>query len=115
MRSFSDFNDIYNIQDVFILGVILEYRWQKIKEDTGFDPRSFTFMSTLSGAIDKVKSKVILTYPRNVEIVDFMESLFSGAYPSVHARLGFETEMFTPESQEYMKEKDKIIKQMRNL
>ena len=27
MRNLSDFNDIYNIQDVFILGVILEYRW----------------------------------------------------------------------------------------
>ena len=26
MRNLSDFNDIYNIQDVFILGVILEYR-----------------------------------------------------------------------------------------
>ena len=27
MRNLSDLNDIYNIQDVFILGVILEYRW----------------------------------------------------------------------------------------
>ena len=26
MRNLSDFNDIYNIQDVFKLGVILEYR-----------------------------------------------------------------------------------------
>ena len=29
MRNLSDFNDIYNIQDVFILSLILEYRWQK--------------------------------------------------------------------------------------
>ena len=31
MRNLSDFNDIYNIQDVYILVEILEYRWQKIK------------------------------------------------------------------------------------
>ena len=31
MRNLSDFNDIYNIQDVYILSEILEYRWQKIK------------------------------------------------------------------------------------
>ena len=43
MRNLSDFNDIDNIQDVFILGVILEYRWQKMKDETGFDPRCFTY------------------------------------------------------------------------
>ena len=43
MRNLSDFNGIDNIQDVFILGVILEYRWQKMKDETGFDPRCFTY------------------------------------------------------------------------
>ena len=61
MRNLSDFNNIYNIQDVFILGVILEYRWQKIKDETRFDPRCFTSASTLSGAIERIKSKLILT------------------------------------------------------
>ena len=42
MRKLSDLNDIYNVQDVIILGVILENRWQKIKETTGFNPRCFT-------------------------------------------------------------------------
>ena len=37
MRNLSDFNDIYNIQDVIILAIILEYRWQKIKNDPRFD------------------------------------------------------------------------------
>ena len=46
MRNLSDFNNIFNIQDVFILGVILEYRWQKMKEDAGFGPRCFTSTST---------------------------------------------------------------------
>ena len=51
-----------------------------------------------------------MTYPRNVEVVDFIESLLSGGYSSVHRRLGFETEMLTPKSAEYMKQKGDIIK-----
>ena len=96
MRNLSDFNDISNIQVVFILDVILEYRWQKIKDETSFDPRCFTSVSSLGGTIERLKSKVILTYPRNVAVVDFMESVLSGGYSSVHTRLGFDTEMFTP-------------------
>ena len=55
-----------------------------------------------------------MTYPRNVEVVDLMESLLSGGYSSVHIRLGFDAEMFTPKSANYMKQKD-IIEQLRNL
>ena len=109
MRNLSDVNNTYNIQDVIILAVILEYKWQKIKEDTGFDLRCFTSVSTLSGAIERIKSKVILTDPRNVE------SLLSRGYSSVHTRLVSDTDMFTPKSPKYMKEKDEIIEQMRNL
>ena len=75
MRNPSDVNDICNIQDVFILSVILEYRWQKIKNKMVFDPRCFTSASTLSDAIKRIKAKVILTYPRNVEVVDLIGSL----------------------------------------
>lgn len=84
-------------------------------EKTGLDPRCFTPASTFSGAIERIKSKVILTCPRDIEIVDLVESLFSGGYSSVHTRLGFDTEMFTPESAEYIKERDEIIDQVRNL
>ena len=80
MRNLSDFNDIYNIQDVYILRVILEYRWQKIKDSTGFNPRCFTSASTLSVAIERVKSKV-LEIPG--EIADLVEKLLSGGYSSV--------------------------------
>ena len=55
VRNFSDFNGIYNVQDIYILGVITEYRWQKIQEDMGFDPRCFTSASTFSGKIERVK------------------------------------------------------------
>ena len=86
----------------------------KIKDKTGFDPRCFTSASTLNGAIERIKSKVILSYPRNIE-VDLMESLLSGGCSSVHSRLSFDTEMFTPNSAEYMKQKDGNIEQLRNL
>ena len=115
MTNLSDFNDIYKIQDVYVLGVILEYRWQKIKESTGFNQRRFTFASTLTGAIERAKSKVILTYPRNMEMVDLVKKLLSGVYSSVHTRLGFDTEMFTPKSKEYFDEKDQIVDNLRNL
>ena len=112
MRTLSDFNDVYNIQDVYILGVILEYRWQKIKETTGFDPRCFTSAITLSGAIERIKYKVILTFPTNVETVCLMESLLIGGYSSVHTRFGFDTEIFTPRSPE---QKEDIINNLRDL
>ena len=44
-----------------------------------------------------------------------MEKLLSGGYSSVHTCLGFDTEMFSPKSKEYMKKKDQIIEQMGNL
>ena len=43
-----------------------------------------------------------------------MESLLNGGYSSVHRRLGFDNEMFTPKSADYMKQKDDIIEQIRN-
>lgn len=69
----------------------------------------------MSNSIERIKSRVVLTYPTDVEIVDPMESLLSGGYSSVHTRLGLNTEMFPPESAEYMKEKDEIIDHFRNL
>ena len=115
MRNLGDFNDVYNIQDVSILGVILEYRWQKIKETTGFDPRCFTSASTLSGAIERIKSKVIITFPTDLETVCLMESSLSGGYSSIHTWLGFDIEIFTPRSSEYVEEKEDIINKLRDL
>ena len=82
MRKLSDFNDTYNVQDVITLGVILENRWQKIKKTTGFDPKCFTSVSTLSGTIERVKSKVIITLRKDVETVELIESL-SGTLQSI--------------------------------
>ena len=87
----------------------------KIKEATGFDPRCFTSAGTLSEAIERIKSKVILTFPTNVETVCLMESLLSGRYSSVRTRLGFDTEIFTPRSPDYVEQKEDIINSLRDL
>ena len=115
MRNLSSFNDIYNIHNIRILAVIFEYHWQKIKNDNGFDLRCFTSANTLSGAIEQIKSKVILTFPRSVEIVDLMENLLSGGYSSVYTGIGFGTETFTPKSKGKIEQKNKIIEKMRNI
>ena len=40
-----------------------------------FDPSYFTSACTLSGAIERVKSKLIITHPKYVETVELTESL----------------------------------------
>ena len=115
MRKVSDFNNVYNVQDVIILDVILKNCQQKIKETTGFNPGCFTLVSTLSGAIERVKSKMIITLPKDVESVELMESLLSGWYASVHTRLGFDTEIFTPKSSQNISKKEDIVKQLHKL
>ena len=92
MRSVKDVNHSYNIQDVVVLSVMLEHWWQKIKVSTGFDPRCFTSASTFSGAIERVKSKIFITFPKGIE-TELAESLLSRGYSSVHLRLGFDNEI----------------------
>ena len=99
---------------MFILGVITEYRWQKIKEDMGFNPRCFTSASTLSDAIDGLSQKLSLHTP-DIETVELMERLLNGVYSSVQTWVGFDTEMFTPKSKEYLAQKDKIVDDLRNI
>ena len=105
-------NDEYK---TLVANYLSEYRWQKIKEATCFDPHCFTSASTLRGVIERIKSKVILTFPTNTETVLLMESLLSGSYSSVHTRLGFDTEMFTPNSIEYVEQKENIVNEIRDL
>ena len=41
-----------------------------------------------------------------------MEKLLSGGYSSVHTRLDFDTEIFTPKSVEYTTRKDKMVENL---
>ena len=44
-----------------------------------------------------------------------MDRVLSGRYSSVHTRLGFDTEIFTPRSPEYVEQKEDIINNLRDL
>ena len=44
-----------------------------------------------------------------------MEKILSGGYSSVHTCLGFDTEMFTPKSEKYMKDKCWILEDIKSV
>ena len=56
-----------------------------------------------------------MTFPTNVETVCLMESLLRGGYSSVHTMLGFDTEIFTPRSPEYVDQKEDIFNNLKDL
>ena len=62
----------------------------------------------------ELSQKLFWLTSETLKVVDLMESLLNGGYSSVHRRLGFDNEMFTPKSADYMKQKDDIIEQIRN-
>ena len=87
----------------------------KNKESTGFDLRCFTSASTLGGGTEGLKSKVVIIYPKEIETVELAERLLSGGYSSVHTRLNFDSEIFTPITKGYLKKNDDIVEKLRNL
>ena len=58
---------------------------------------------------------MVITLPKDVETVELMESLSSDGYASANTRFGFDTEIFTPKSSEYISKKGDIVQQLRNL
>ena len=53
MRDLSDLNDLYNVQDVIILLEIIENRFQKMQDKTGYNPKIINSASKLSGCIQR--------------------------------------------------------------
>ena len=58
MRDLSDLNDLYNAQDVIILLEIIENRFQKIQNKTGYNPRVINSASKLSGCITERETQM---------------------------------------------------------
>ena len=76
MRDLSDLNDLYNAQDVIILLEIIENRFQKMQDKTGYNPRIINSASKLSGCIQREKSKIYI-YILNKICVGTMQPLSS--------------------------------------
>ena len=78
MRNLSDLNDLYNVQDVILLMVIIENRFQEMQNETGYNPRKINSASKLSSCIQREQSKCILAVPTNNFHVESFEKTLSG-------------------------------------
>ena len=96
MRNLSDLNDLYNVQDVILLMVIIENRFQEMQNETGYNPRKINSASKLSGCIQREQSKCILALPTNNCHVEIFEKTLSGGFSCVNTRLLFDAELLMP-------------------
>ena len=96
MRHLGDLNDLYNAQDVILLSELIENRFQFMQDKYGFNPRKCNSASSLSGCIERQMSKVIITFPTNVEHFEIFEKTISGGFSWVNTRLAFDTLILCP-------------------
>ena len=80
MKTLSDLNALYNFQDTIILCEIFENRAENMNQKFKFNPRKWSPASRLSGAIHRYMSKVIISFPTNIKIVELMEKNFDRRY-----------------------------------
>ena len=76
----SNFNDLYNTQDVILLCKNFENRFQAMYEKSAFNPRKCNSVSKLSGCIQKEQSKVIVALPTNNSIMEIFEKTLTGGF-----------------------------------
>ena len=94
METLSDLDALYNFQGTIILCEIFENRAENMQKKFKFNPRKCSSASTLSGAIHRDMSKVIISFPTKVEIVELMEKKLIGGMSIVNTRIGFDSNLF---------------------
>ena len=96
MGNLSDLNDLYNVQDVILLMVIIENRFQEVQSGTGYNPRKISSASKLSRCIQREQSECVLALHTNNCHVEIFEKTLSGGFSCVNTRLSFDTELLMP-------------------
>ena len=96
IRSLSYLNDLYNLQDVISLMVIIENRFQEMQNEIGYNSRKINLTGKLSGYIQREQSKCILAPPTNNCHAEIFEKTLSGGFSCVNTRLSFDTELLMP-------------------
>ena len=96
MRNISDLSNLYNVQDVILLIVIIENRFQEMQTETSYNPRKINSTSKLSNCIQREQSKRILALPTHNCHVEFFEKTLSGGFSCVNTCLSFDTELLIP-------------------
>ena len=108
MSNLSDLNALYNFQDTIILIEIFENNSQKIQEKFNFNLRKCSSAITLSGAIQRDMSKVIISFPTNAHMIELMEKSLTGGMSVVNTRVGFDSNLFLNN------ENQKLVYEIRN-
>ena len=96
MRNLGDLNDLYNAQDVILLCELMENRFQFMQDKYGFNPRKCNSASSLSRCIEREMSRVIISFPTNVEHLEIFEKTITGGFSCVNTRLAFDTTILLP-------------------
>ena len=96
IRNLGDLNGLYNTQDVILLTVITESRFEAMKNIYGFNPRKCNSASSMSGCIEREMSKIILALPTKYEHVEIFEETVIGGFSCVNTRLVFDSQMLLP-------------------
>ena len=110
MRHLGNLNDLYNAQDVILLTELIENRFQFMQDNYGFNPRKCNSASSLSGCIEREMSKVIITFPTNVEHLEIFEKTVTGGFSCVNTRLAFDTSILCPKKTDGSRDKNwKVI------
>ena len=104
MRKLGDLNDLYNAQDVILLCELIENRFQFMQDKYGFNPRKCNSASSLSGCIEREMSRVIISFPTNVEHLEIFEKTITGGFSCVNTRLAFDTLILLPKKSDGSKD-----------
>ena len=103
-------NGLYNTQDVILLTVITESRFEAMKNIYGFNPRKCNSASSMSGCIEREMSKIILALPTKYEHVEIFEETVIGGFSCVNTRLAFDSQILLPN----LKNKDDLENNLMN-
>ena len=104
IRNLGDLNDLYNAQDVILLCELIENRFQFMQDKYGFNPRKCNSASSLSGCIEREMSRVIISFPTNVEHLEIFEKTITGGFSCVNTRLAFDTLILLPKKSDGSKD-----------
>ena len=117
MCTLSDLNALYNFQDTIILTGIFENKTENMQQKFKFIPRKCSSASTLSGAIQRDMSKVIISLPTNTDLIELMEKTLIGGLSVVNSRIGFDSNLFIKNNNQKLvyKIKNKETNQIENI
>lgn len=89
-------NYLYNAQDVILLCKIFKNRFQMMHDKFYLNPRKCNSVSTLSGCVQRNKSKAIIALPTSNNHVEISEKSFAGGFSCVNSSLAFDSEILMP-------------------